>query len=187
MKHLPNILSTFRIILIPFFVWQMIEGNTTLAGCILLVSSITDFFDGFLARKFNWVSDFGKLLDPIADKLTQTTISVVLIITLKHYWYFFAFMIFKDFVILLLGAILLKQGMNFKGAKFLGKASTFFFYGGMLLIVFFPGMPEWLTLSILIISVLLGLISALQYIPVYFQYKDEIQNAKLEKSSDKIN
>jgi len=162
------------VILIPFFIWQMIEGNTITAGSILLASSVTDFFDGFIARKFNWTSELGKLLDPIADKLTQTTVSIVLIIKLHMYWYFFAFMIFKDFMILLLSAILLKQGMKFKGSSFIGKVSTFFFYGGMLLIVFFPGMPEQMVFIILLVAVILALVSGLMYIPSYKIYKQEI-------------
>lgn len=174
MKHIPNILSATRIVLIPFFVWQFAAGHNVAAGIILLVSSITDLFDGFLARHFNWISDLGKLLDPIADKLTQASVSIMLIIKLNEYWYFFAFMLFKDFVILALGGYLLKQGMHFKGAKFLGKVSTFIFYGGMILIVLFPTMPNWLTLSILILASSLALISALLYIPEYFKYKQEI-------------
>ena len=177
MKNIPNILSAFRISLVPFFIWQMIRGNTLTAGLILLVSSVTDFFDGMLARRFNWVSDLGKLLDPIADKLTQTAVSLILIITLREYWYLFAFMIFKDTVILVLGGILLKRGMNFKGSRFLGKASTFFFYAGMLIIIFFPGLPEGILLAILIIAALLALISGILYIPEYFEYKRETEKA----------
>lgn len=178
MRHIPNILSGLRIALLPFFVWQMLAGNNVAAGILLLISGLSDLFDGFLARRYNWVSNFGKILDPIADKLTQAAVSITLIIRLPQYWYFFAFMLFKDFVILLLGGYLLKQGMKFKGAKFLGKVSTFFFYGGMLLIVLFPNLPEWLTLSILIIAVTLALISALLYIPEYFKYKREIEAEK---------
>ena len=178
MKHIPNALSGFRVLLIPFFVWQMIQGDTLVAGCILFVSSVTDFLDGVLARKFNWVSSLGKLLDPISDKLTQTAVSAVLIFYLREYWYFFALMIFKDFMVLLLGAILLKQGMNFKGPKFLGKTSTFFFYAGMLLIIFFPKMPQSLTISILVIAVCLAYVSGFLYIPVYFRYKQEIADGQ---------
>ena len=178
MKYIPNVLSIFRIALIPFFIWQMILGNTVAAGCILLTSSVTDFFDGLIARKFNWTSELGKLLDPIADKLTQTAVSIILILKLHEYWYFFAFMILKDFIILLLGAILLRQGMKFKGSSFIGKVSTFFFYGGMLLIVFFPNLPAQLVFAIVLIAVSLALISGLMYIPSYKEYKQEISSSE---------
>jgi len=181
MRHIPNILTIFRVVLIPFFVWEMIKGNTIAGGCILLISSLTDFLDGLLARRFKWTSDFGKLLDPIADKLTQTAVSIVLILRLRAYWYFFAFMIFKDFVILVFGAFLLKQGMKFKGASFIGKTSTFFFYGGMLLILFFPGMPRAMIFTILVIAVLLALISGLKYIPSLFVLKKDLTNSAWER------
>lgn len=182
MRHIPNVLSGLRIALLPFFIWQMIDGNNIAAGILLLISGLSDLFDGFLARRFHWVTNFGKLLDPIADKLTQAAVSVTLILRLPQYWYFFAFILFKDFVILLLGGYLLKQGMKFKGAKFLGKVSTFFFYGGMLLIVFWSGMSDWLTLFILITAVVLAFLSALLYIPEYFKYKREIAADALNKS-----
>ena len=174
MKNIPNILSSVRIALVPFFIWQMICRNTVAAGVILLVSSLTDLLDGMIARKFNWVSRLGKLLDPIADKLTQSTVSLALIITLREYWYLFAFMIFKDAVILTLGGILLKKGMRFKGPRFLGKVSTFFFYTGMLIIILFPKLPEIFILFILIIAAVLALVSGLLYIPEYYAYKLEI-------------
>ena len=80
MKHIPNILSSLRIVMIPFFVWQMLTGNMLSAGLILLASGITDTLDGQLARHFGWISDLGKILDPFADKLTQTAVSVCFII-----------------------------------------------------------------------------------------------------------
>ena len=72
-KHVPNILTTFRIVLVPVFLWLIFfyqgENNITLATIVFIVASITDYFDGMLARKFNVISDFGKLMDPLADKL----------------------------------------------------------------------------------------------------------------------
>lgn len=73
MKHIPNILSTFRIVMIPFYLIAIFNEDKLGAGLILIVSGITDLLDGFLARQFNWMSEIGKLLDPLADKLTQTS------------------------------------------------------------------------------------------------------------------
>ncbi|MDR2932121.1 MAG: CDP-alcohol phosphatidyltransferase family protein, partial [Oscillospiraceae bacterium] len=89
MRHIPNILSFFRIVLIPFFVWQMLAGHTFNAAIILGISGLTDLLDGFLARRFGWISQLGKVLDPAADKLTQVTVCVVLAIVYRKYWYFF--------------------------------------------------------------------------------------------------
>ena len=69
MKHLPNILTMMRILLIPFFIYYFINGSFMVAFIIFMVASITDFFDGYLARKYQVISNFGKIMDPLADKL----------------------------------------------------------------------------------------------------------------------
>ena len=72
---IPNILSCFRIVLIPVFVWQYINVPDDQIALwpilILILSGITDILDGFIARRFNMISDLGKMLDPVADKMTR--------------------------------------------------------------------------------------------------------------------
>ena len=181
MKHIPNILTSFRIAMIPFFIWQIRIGNFLAAGIILIVSSITDFLDGLLARKFNWITKLGKLLDPIADKFTQVTVAVILISIYKEYWYFFLFIIFKDFVILLLGLVLVGQGMNYSGSKLIGKISTFYFYTATIVLVLFREIPGAIEYVILAIAAILALISGLSYIPEYKRYKSEITGESIGK------
>ena len=72
--NLPNKLTTFRVILIPFFVFFMLAPNMTginnyIAVAIFIVASLTDLLDGKIARKYNLVTNFGKFMDPLADKL----------------------------------------------------------------------------------------------------------------------
>lgn len=69
MKHLPNILTMLRILLIPFFIYYFINESFMVAFIIFIVASVTDFFDGYLARKLQVISNFGKIMDPLADKL----------------------------------------------------------------------------------------------------------------------
>ena len=69
---IPNMLSLFRLCLIPVIMWlYCVKENYLWAGIILIVSGITDTVDGFVARHFHMTSDLGKVLDPVADKLTQ--------------------------------------------------------------------------------------------------------------------
>lgn len=72
-KHIPNILTTIRMLLVPLFVWFIfgteIQGNIFCATIVFIIASVTDYFDGMLARKFNVISDYGKIMDPLADKL----------------------------------------------------------------------------------------------------------------------
>ena len=69
MRHLPNILSGIRLILVGVFVMLFRAGSYLPALCIFLIAFLTDVLDGYLARKYGWVSNIGKLLDPLADKL----------------------------------------------------------------------------------------------------------------------
>ena len=77
-KTIPNLLCVIRILLVPLFVILYVKGYPIMAVSIVVVSGLTDCFDGKIARKFNQVSDLGKLLDPIADKLTQIAVAMVL-------------------------------------------------------------------------------------------------------------
>lgn len=173
MRHIPNLLSAFRIVLIPFFVWQMLSGNTLAAGLILLASGLTDTLDGNLARHFGWVSDLGKVLDPVADKLTQTAVSLCLMIRFPELWFFFAVLIVKDLIMLALGGYLTKGGVKLEGARWFGKVSTVVFYTVMILIVLFPDIPDGLTVALLVLAVGCALAAGLLYLPEYRRYKQE--------------
>ncbi len=170
-KHIPNIISLFRVVLIPFFIWQMLVGNTVAAAIILAVSGATDFLDGWLARHFNWVSAMGKVLDPAADKLTQVSVCVMLIITRPEYWYFFAFLIFKELVMLILGGWLVRNKVKLKGARWFGKVVTFLFYLFTAIIIFFGNIPHWVVLTMLSVVSVCALIAGLLYIPQYRKYR----------------
>ena len=81
--NIPNCLCYFRILLIPIFLYvyfgSEFEYHFIVAAFVLVLSGISDFLDGFIARKYDMVTDFGKLIDPIADKLTQFTIAITLL------------------------------------------------------------------------------------------------------------
>ena len=80
-KHIPNILTIIRFIFIPFIIVSIALNNYITAIILFTLSSITDVLDGFIARHFNAISDFGKLMDPLADKCTQ--LSILLTLALK--------------------------------------------------------------------------------------------------------
>lgn len=79
---IPNLMGYFRLIMIPVFVWLYLRASTDAdyyrAAIVMGISSITDMFDGMIARKFNMITEFGKLLDPLADKLTHGAILLCL-------------------------------------------------------------------------------------------------------------
>lgn len=126
-KHIPNALTILRFILIPFIVGYLSEENYILAFVFLTLSGLTDVLDGFIARKFNFITNFGKLIDPLADKATQ--VSVLATLTLQH--------IIPLWILII---VLLKECIMIAGASFLygkelvvssrwyGKLSTVLFY-----------------------------------------------------------
>lgn len=137
MMTIPNLLSIFRIILIPVFSVLFLKGDTIptlygVSGIVLAVSGLTDMVDGYIARKFNQESDLGKLLDPIADKLTLAAV-VVCVWTRLHQTYAFitpvcAVMLIKELVMMLGGFILMKMGKKMVKAQWWGKVATVGFY-----------------------------------------------------------
>ena len=75
-KHIPNALTILRFILIPFIIVFIVQDKYIEAFIFLTISGLTDVLDGIIARKFNFITNFGKLIDPLADKTTQISILV---------------------------------------------------------------------------------------------------------------
>ena len=126
-KHIPNALTVLRFFIIPFIIYYLVKDEFIFAFIMLLLSGLTDVLDGFIARKFNLVTNFGKLIDPLADKLTQISVLCTLL--------------FKGIIPLwIVVIVLLKEASMICGASFLygrdlvvsskwyGKASTVLFY-----------------------------------------------------------
>ncbi len=190
---IPNWLSFLRIALIPVFVVLFLKGYVLAAVIVMACAAITDLFDGKIARKFNQVSNLGKLLDPIADKLSQMAIVIVLIVT---YWdnairYLFMFFILKEIIMLLGGAILLSKGMRPTAAEIWGKVATTIFYIGMIILLALgengalcpylndfclPGVVTWIIVAV---AAAATLISLLGYAPGFIrQIKENKQSNK---------
>ena len=86
-KHVPNILTICRFLLIPLIVFYIFSGNYILAFVFFTISGITDIADGFIARKYSLITNFGKLMDPLADKLTQiSTLASLAFVNIIPMW-----------------------------------------------------------------------------------------------------
>ena len=98
-KNVPNILTVLRIIAVPFFIYFFYSGNYVAAFIIFIAASFTDMLDGFIARKFNLVSNFGKFMDPLADKIL-TYSALCLLVEDKLIWAVFLIIIlFREFAV----------------------------------------------------------------------------------------
>jgi cardiolipin synthase len=168
---IPNMLSILRLILIPVFVVLYLSNfrySGIYAAEILILSGITDVLDGAIARKFNMTSELGRILDPLADKLTQATICVCLVIRhIAPFWLLFL-LILKDFVMIGAGANIIRKGKEMMSSKWFGKLGTVVFYAAMILIIAFR--PTSKIIDILLATVLLlMLFSLIMYTPLFLK------------------
>ena len=121
----PNVLSFFRLALVPVFIWLIISGQDALALVTLVISSVTDFLDGFLARRLNQVSRMGQLLDPAADRLYIFAALIGLAWRELIPWWLVATIVLRDVMLAVLGIILANHGFGPLPVHRLGKAATF--------------------------------------------------------------
>lgn len=127
LKHIPNALTIVRFLLIPFILFYIFTGNYILAFVFFTISGITDVVDGFIARKFNLISNFGKLMDPLADKLTQiATLASLVIIEIIPVW-ILIIVLAKEFI-MIVGASFLYGKDVVVYSRWYGKAATVLFY-----------------------------------------------------------
>ena len=188
---IPNLLSVIRILLIPVFAVLFFPEHYIIAIAIIIFAELTDLFDGMIARRFNQVSALGKILDPIADKLSQISIVIVLII---KYWdnaikYLFMFFIIKELVMLIGGAILISKGLRPVAAEMWGKIATTVFCVVMIFVLAFGEggalcditgftLPNAVTWVLVAISAICTLGSLFGYIPGFVR---QIKEKKEEK------
>lgn len=126
-KYVPNILTIIRFFIIPFIIVFALQNNYIIAIIFLVISGITDVADGFIARKFNYITDFGKLMDPLADKCTQIATLLVLVIQEIIPVWILVVVVIKE-VILVAGASFLYGKDLVVSSKWYGKISTVLFY-----------------------------------------------------------
>jgi len=126
-KHVPNLLTIVRFLLIPLILILIFQDRYIEAFIILTISGITDILDGYIARKFNFVSDFGKLMDPLADKLTQISILVFLCIKNIIPTWMIVIIFFKELIMIVGASLLYKKDLIFS-SKWWGKLATVIFY-----------------------------------------------------------
>lgn len=133
--NIPNTLSVVRIALIPVFATLYLLGQDWWAFAVLLLSGLTDAVDGFVARRFNMITDCGKLLDPLSDKLTQVVVVLCLTTRYTELLPLTVLCFVKELAQGIGGVLLLRKKVQAQGAKWFGKVSTVLFYVTMLVIV----------------------------------------------------
>lgn len=178
---IPNLLSMFRIVLIIPMIVFFLSKNYIGAVICIVISGMSDMFDGMIARRFNQISKLGKMLDPIADKLTLVAVIICIGILIPNLRLLVIILAAKDILMLIGGAYLIHRGITPPAAKWYGKIATVVFYISVTAIVgieVFGGAQLAAQLSVLITALLtvtsLVMIFALvMYAILFFQLLKE--------------
>ena len=161
---IPNILSFFRLCLIPVFVWMYCaEKNFVWTGVILILSGVTDTVDGFVARHFHMTSNLGKVLDPVADKLTQASMLFCLLTRFPLMAVPLAVMVVKECFMGITGLMVIRRTGHVFGADWHGKVTTWLLYAMMILHVFWYDIPGSVSAGVITVCVGMMLLSLALY------------------------
>ena len=183
---IPNMLSLFRLLLIPVYIIIYLNADADIdyyiAGGILAVSCLTDMIDGQIARHFNMISTIVKILDPLADKVTQFSLIVCLVIKYPVLIPLMVLFFIKEVFQLVAGLLTLRKGQMLTGALITGKISTAVLFVSLIVLVMFPTMDPVAVNVIMVVDTVLLLVSFVHYAVTYFTHGSMIQ--KLEQSEE---
>lgn len=176
---IPNILSLFRLALIPVYISIYLNATDHrqlyIAGGILIVSCLTDAIDGRIARQYNMISTLGKILDPLADKITQLTLTFCLCLKYPHLIPVLILLILKELFQLTAGILQLRNGKMLSGALPAGKICTAILFVSLITFVLFPALPDFMISSIAALDTVFLLISFICYVIAYWSNSPKIE------------
>lgn len=188
LKNIPNALTIVRFLLIPLIVYYVLTGQYIAAFIILTISGLTDVLDGCIARKFNFITNFGKLVDPLADKATQ--IAVLASLTFKGIiplW--MLLIVFVKEIVMVAGASFLYGKKLVVSSRWYGKLATVLFYVAIVCSLFI----EYWNTSINPSSPLFGFDDYIYYLAIattifslIMYFKQFYQDGYLKKENLKI-
>ena len=168
---IPNLMGYFRIILIPIFMAVYIGADSRAdyiaAAVILGISGLTDCFDGKVARHFNMITEWGKVLDPVADKLTQAAVFISLSFRYPTMRYLVILFVVKEMFMGIMGAVMLKKGSMMDGARWYGKLCTAVLYGAMFMLLLVVDLSYFAAGLIISICIIMNVFSFACYIVYY--------------------
>ena len=163
--QIPNALTILRLALVPVFVVVLLgadEGTSWAAGWIFLVAGVTDQVDGFLARRWHVESRFGKLADPLADRLMIDAAAILLWLDGKLPWPGALVIVLRDAILVAGYRLLMPRGVELE-VSLLGKAATWLLYLALGLLIVVSPSTEW-PLWLFWVALALALVAAAQYV-----------------------
>ena len=183
---IPNAISFTRILLITPFVAFFIKEMYVAAAITVGISGLSDLFDGMIARKFNQESELGKVLDPLADKLTLIAVGICLIFIEPYVLPLMIIMVAKDVFMIIGGTIVINQGVIPPKASWYGKVSTFMFYISVAMVVLMAILGyknETLTFTVLGVTAGMMIFSLINYAIIFFKIQKQLNSKAEDKKS----
>lgn len=186
---LPNILSYIRILLVPLFVYIFLNKWYWQSALVVMIAAITDVIDGFIARKFNMITDWGKFIDPVADKLMQFAMLVVTILKAPFVLILVIAFVLKESILLVIGLYIYHKGNNLNGAMWCGKLCTVVLDICMLILIACPEsfITDALTDTIIVIVMTFMTLSFVVYLNAYKKLYTKMKNGEFDNIETKQN
>ena len=177
---IPNFLSFIRLLLIPVYISIYLRATQPqeyfIAGGILVVSCMTDMIDGQIARHFNMISNLGKVLDPMADKLTQLTLTICLSIRYPVLQLVLVLFLSKEFFQLLTALIMFRNGKVLPGAIPAGKICTTVLFVSFIFLVLLPDLSPNIVNAISLADSAILLYAFVCYIFAFYGRNTKLQD-----------
>lgn len=165
---IPNLLSLIRLLCCPIIVLLYhFYKESWITALVIIFAGLTDVVDGFVARKFNMVSDFGKFFDACADKVTDAILFILLVKRNSLFIAATAILVLREGMLLIYGFYALKVTEQVKGSRWYGKICACLIYAVVLSMMFFTNMPKVLENTFIIIMCVAMIISMILYIINY--------------------
>ncbi len=172
---IPNIMSYFRLLLIPVYLYFYFaadeDGGYGYAAAVIAVSGLTDMLDGKIARRYNMITEWGKFIDPVADKLTLAAIALSMSFRYPLMGVMFGVYVVKELYMFFMGAYMMKRGFKMDGAQWYGKMCTAVTYSSVFLLLVMPHMPEKASTALISLCLLVTLAAFAGYALFYMKAK----------------
>lgn len=194
---IPNIICLVRILLITPFVNFFLDEQYIWAAVVIIASGLSDCFDGMIARKFNQESELGKILDPLADKLTLLAVGICLCVIEPFFLPVVIILVLKDILMLIGSSKVVKMGIIVPKSKWYGKVGTVMFYVTVTFIVFVEMMQsmddpliyidyetgKWISMIMLCLTAAMMIFAFIMYFKTYRRIMNEAEVSKEESAS----
>ena len=184
--NVPNGLSVLRLLVIAPFVSFFMRDEYIWAAVMLIVSGLSDMFDGMIARRFHQFTPLGEMLDPLADKLTQGAVVICLGIKFPAVIPLVVILVVKELAMLVASAVMLKLHKRPPGAKWYGKVGTIVFYISVTLIVALKAIWHYeniaLTITLLSITAAFMIFAFVKYFLLFLSILKEQPEKDTEKT-----